>query len=668
MRTSKYEHYLLLLRNPSKETISLATRLARSMNISVPIRYGNLAIEVVAPDEKVEALYSQDLFITMVNGAISRDNLQRYSKESKRLIELWNSRHSGRFIKSKQDLTNYGISWGDEHFKPPAPYTKINPGRFKELLDDLLKKQKLKTRIEKDLIRKFDAYIERNAKTKELIHHLKNLKYYLPRKYLVAIIELPWPLILQVVDTVTAADEFSCWKMSGSVTVGIVFVESSVSGGPKFSDNERNDIYNEIIDGLSYLTDEHPTNNLTWTTDTQFARINVANDQTVNEEAPFDAIEPHWRDPGMAKVNYNGNTYTGDWDGVFAYREDMRLQNQSDYAFVIFVTPYRNNWHAYAGGGRIVLAKHNNWGGWGRNTLDVITSHETSHLFGSDDEYTGSGSPCTDCETLSGCDLIPNGNCGSCAAPHQSCIMAENQHRICQYTRGQIGWSDIFVELFTDTDKWSGTNDDVWLDIGDRVYTLDTKDHDDRERGNREGYAIWDKDIQRSDIKRILIRKSKEGSAGGWKLKRVRVFFQGEMLCDESPHVWLKDDHRWFLACVFDNSIINRLEVQVSTGDVPYAGTDDKVTLTMAARSWNLDVKGHNDFERGNTDTFYLDPGPSFYSSDIYSIRIYKSPDGLAGGWNLKGITINANDLTIFNNQSINRWLEDNHRTWEGFK
>jgi hypothetical protein len=667
MRKSKYEHYLLLLRNHSKETASLATRLARSMNISVPVRYGDLAIEVVAPAEKVEALYSQGLFITMVKGAVSRDHLQKYSMESQRLLELWNSRHSNRFIKSKEDLTNYGKSWGDEHVKPPAPYTKINVGRFKELLEDLLKRQKLKTRIDKDLIRKFEAHIEKHVKTKELAHHLKNLKYYLPHKYMVAIIDLPWSSILQLVDTITAADEYSCWKMSGSVSVGIVFVESSVSGGPKFGDNERDDIWNEIVDGLGFLTDEHPTNNLTWVIDTQFTRINVPNDQTVDENAAVSLIEPHWRDPGMAQVNYNGKTYTGDPDGVLAYKEDMKLENHSDYSFVIFVTPYRNNWFAYNGDTGIVLAKHDNWGKWGRSVLDRITAHETSHVFGSDDEYAGSGTPCESCDTVSGCDQIPNGNCGLCAAPHLPCIMAENQHRICQYTRGQIGWSDIFVELFTDNDLWSGTNDDVWLDIGDRIYTLDTKNHDDRERGNREGYAIWDKDIQLSDIKRILIRKSKEGSAGGWKLKRVRVFFRGEPICDESPHVWLKDDHRWFLACVFDNSLINKLEIQISTADVSYAGTDDDVTLTLAGRSWNLDTKGHNDFERGNTDSFRLDPQTSFYPSDIHSIRIHKSPDGLAGGWKLKGITLNVNDATIFNNQNINKWLEDDHRNWEGY-
>jgi hypothetical protein len=36
-----------------------------------------------------------------------------------------------------------------------------------------------------------------------------------------------------------------------------------------------------------------------------------------------------------------------------------------------------------------------------------------------------------------------------------------------------------------------------------------------------------------------------------------------------------------------------------------------------------------------------------------------------SAGWKLKGVRVIANGNTIYNNQSINRWLEDDHRTWE---
>ena len=58
--------------------------------------------------------------------------------------------------------------------------------------------------------------------------------------------------------------------------------------------------------------------------------------------------------------------------------------------------------------------------------------------------------------------------------------MSDNGHRLCSYTRGQIGWSDLFVELRTADEVWAGTDDDVWIDIGDHAFTLDNTDIDDR--------------------------------------------------------------------------------------------------------------------------------------------------------------------------------------------
>jgi hypothetical protein len=245
--------------------------------------------------------------------------------------------------------------------------------------------------------------------------------------------------------------------------------------------------------------------------------------------------------------------------------------------------------------------------------------------------------------------------------------MADNDLRMCQYTRGQIGWADIFVELWTEDESWAGTNDDVWLDIGEQTFVLDTPDHNDRESGNREGYAIWaGGSLSRSAIKRILIRKSSDGFAGGWKLKRVRVFHDGDIICDQSPHKWLEDNERWWVGCIVadpTSTLVNKLKVKVTTADVAWAGTDDDVTLKLAGRSWNLDNDG-NDFERGDTNTFNLDPKTGFHLSDIHSITISKSSDGVAGGWKLKGVELIVNDATIFNSQSINKWLEDDDRVW----
>lgn len=244
--------------------------------------------------------------------------------------------------------------------------------------------------------------------------------------------------------------------------------------------------------------------------------------------------------------------------------------------------------------------------------------------------------------------------------------MDGNSHRICSWSRGQIGWSHLFVELRTGDVDWAGTDDDVWLDIGTHSFTLDNSDIDDRERGNIQGYSLWAPWLRREDIKRIMIRKSGDGWAGGWRLARVRVWFHGELICDQSPNQWLEDDHLTWVGCVFDRDYVNTLRVKISTADVSWAGSDDDVSITLAGRTWNLDNAWHDDFERGNTDTFDLDPGSDLRRSSIGSVRIHKSPDGIAGGWKLKGVKVITNGSTHYDNQGINRWLEDDHRTWSG--
>ena len=140
---------------------------------------------------------------------------------------------------------------------------------------------------------------------------------------------------------------------------------------------------------------QHPANDLSWVYDLQFPKIDAPNGTDNATNCPcLSALEAGWRDPAMAQINYNGNTYSAAWSSVAEFREDMRLENLSKHAIVIFVTPYASCWHAYAGQRRLVLAKRNNWGNWGRAALDSITAHEVCHLFGAADEYTGSGTPC----------------------------------------------------------------------------------------------------------------------------------------------------------------------------------------------------------------------------------------------------------------------------------
>jgi len=677
--TQARRSYLFLLLKPSTAVRREAAARLRELGLRVVAQYGEGALEALASAREAESAQDLGLFAAVLKEPMKAEHQADLTEDQRRTIAQWNARFTPGYRELRKDLTHLGRSWDDGELAPHAPYSPIAPEDFLRFMEEYERRSGKETRpagrrrrpapkraAKPMAAKEFQAYERRLAdrlKDPTAAYHLSRLAYQLGPDYYETIARLDPDLVRELLEWFLP--EAACWELSGEMSVGLVFVESSRRGGPTFGTTERAQICQEIIDGLNWLASEHPSANLSWVYDFQFTKIDAPNGDDTVADCPMTSLEAGWRDPAMASVNYFGTTYAADWASIATYREDMRTRNASAHAFVVFVTPYANCWHAYAGSHRIVLARHNDWGGWGRSNIDRIVAHETTHLFGSADEYTGKGTPCSSCDTLHGCDQIPNGNCGACARPQQACVMRGNDRRLCPYTRGQVGWSDLFVELWTGDVAWAGTDDDVWLDTGDRTWVLDTPDHDDRERNDREGYAIWAPELDRAQIKRVLIRKSPDGWAGGWRLAGVRVRFRGEIICD-APAIdqWLEDDHRTWVGCVSDPGLVNTLRVEISTANVSWAGTDDDVTITLAGRGWGLDNPWHDDFERGHTDAFTLDPGSGLYLSDIHSVTIHKSPDGLAGGWKLKGVKVIANGATIFNDQSINKWLEDDDRSW----
>jgi hypothetical protein len=49
---------------------------------------------------------------------------------------------------------------------------------------------------------------------------------------------------------------------------------------------------------------------------------------------------------------------------------------------------------------------------------------------------------------------------------------------------------------------------------------------------------------------------------------------------------------------------------------------------------------------------------------DITRVQIEKASDGVAGGWRLRGVKLVVNGRTLYGRDGIERWLEDDHRTW----
>jgi hypothetical protein len=110
---------------------------------------------------------------------------------------------------------------------------------------------------------------------------------------------------------------------------------------------------------------------------------------------------------------------------------------------------------------------------------------------------------------------------------------------------------------------------------------------------------------------------------------------------------------------------VTTLQVKVRTADVSLAGTDDDVFLRINSRTrFLLDKPLYDDFERGDEDTYSLDPPAGLRVRDIECVQIEKSPDGVAGGWKLSRVTLYVNGSQVYYKDRIDQWLEDDHRTW----
>ncbi|MGE0079499.1 MAG: PLAT/LH2 domain-containing protein [Bacteroidales bacterium] len=672
MKERKF-NYLLVLQHPSADSAKNACALAQSLNVCVTSQIDDRAIEIFATQPQAERLFAQGLFSHYTRRGFAAEHIKDFDPELISIAQTWNTKFSASYLKLKKDYSKQGLKWQNKDSKEPLPYSIVEPHM---LLEEIRRQKKInekklkpciKIEVDKVGVKEIEVIREFFNKTLKdeywadqilgVFYRSSNdfRPYFLDPDALL--------LILDIVRDLQLANEPTCLKMSGRNSVGIVFVESSQRNGPTFSNADKATIENEIRSGLSFLAGEHPAGNLVWVYNVQHVKIDVANKPNI--DSGNSSYDTYWRFPAIGAVSFQGHTFTANEAGVDDYRDAMRAHHDTQHATVIFVSAFGMYWAAYSSGRRfIAMGPHgDNWAHWGINNVNAIAAHETCHQFGATDEYVGSGTPCNSCGGVYGCKRIPNGNCGTCAAPQERCLMDGNDLHLCQYTKGQIGWCDIFVELWTDDSAYSGTDDNVRLDIGYRTFNLDTA-HNDRERGNREGYALWaGGNLSRDSIKRILIRKSSDGAAGGWKLKRIKVYHDGEIICDQTPHVWLQDRKCWYLACTFDNTLVNTLNLTVATADVAWAGTDDDVTLRLAGRSWEVDSDA-NDFERNSTRSYELDPQTSFRVSDIHSITIHKSRDGAAGGWKLKGLKLKVNGNTIYDNQSINQWLEDNDRTF----
>jgi hypothetical protein len=114
---------------------------------------------------------------------------------------------------------------------------------------------------------------------------------------------------------------------------------------------------------------------------------------------------------------------------------------------------------------------------------------------------------------------------------------------------------------------------------------------------------------------------------------------------------------------------VTTMTVEIRTSSKTFAGTDDDVYLRISPTlRFNLDKSLYDDFERGDRDNYSVPIDSAVLAGlkvrDISRVQIEKSPDGAAGGWRLRGVKLVVNGRTLYSRDGIERWLEDDHRTW----
>jgi hypothetical protein len=453
---------LLFLKTPDVYFAKDAYSFLRKYQVKILAQYDNLAIEVYVTGEQLKLLAGSNFFTEIHTSAFSKEYMETLSADQKEIAAAWNlSTQKLRYRAKEQKLTNDKTSsWGAEGYDEPFPYSEISESYLLETIQKsgLYPALSIK-REEKHYDQKITSKKHQDLENR-LLHIVKDeTKFYHLSRLAIAYPELeeilpnlPPEVINDLFDEkkqnefnidqgLSTVSEPSCWRMNGEISVGVVFVESSRDGGPRFTSQERTILRSEVQTALNWLSLENVLGNLTWVYNFQNVQIDKANGTNSSEE-------DYWLFPAMQRVVYNDNIYPAGLLGTAFYRQDMREANNSRHAIVIFITRFANWWHAYANSHCVRICDRRDWGGRTINNVDTHVAHEVSHLFGAADEYAGnSGTPCRTCSTLHGCDRIVNANCEACAAPSYDCVMADRLLKMCTWTRKQIGWPPSLIFL-----------------------------------------------------------------------------------------------------------------------------------------------------------------------------------------------------------------------------
>ena len=230
--------------------------------------------------------------------------------------------------------------------------------------------------------------------------------------------------------------------MIGNVVVSIIFPESNGLQDPNienWSEERKAQVLSEIMAGLDWWSRQNPRSKLTFTYVTETIGTKY---EPVTRPYYDEAL---WIPEIMGQLGYSGTR----WTSTRSYVNALRNQYNADWGFVIFMVDslkdndgkFADSFFAYSylGGPFCVMTYDNN--GYGIANMDVVTAHETGHIFNALDQYAGASSPYA---YTNGYFPTINGNHVYAATANEpdSIMRGGIRWGLDQWTKLAIGWRD----------------------------------------------------------------------------------------------------------------------------------------------------------------------------------------------------------------------------------
>ncbi|MGE5264777.1 MAG: CAP domain-containing protein [Acidobacteriota bacterium] len=235
-------------------------------------------------------------------------------------------------------------------------------------------------------------------------------------------VPLTQPLALAVSNALAPGFYQTSEFMLGKVVVGIVTPQCNGAVdkcSETWTANMMDQVYSQVQAGTAWWV-KRMNNQVSFVFDQQ--RQVATGYEPVNHSQ---ADESMWIGDVMTHLGFKGSTY---FEQVYAYNNWMRQKYGTDWAFTIFVANSLNNSsgtfsngyfaYSYVPGPFSVTTYDND--GYSINNMASVIAHETGHIFGALDQYSGANVACT---ATSGYLVLQNQNSQQNCSSNEDSIM-----------------------------------------------------------------------------------------------------------------------------------------------------------------------------------------------------------------------------------------------------